>query len=220
MGVRRVQSLKQALPMRHVSFHVVEEGVVANRFFVHRTLGLTPEADPSNSHEFHEYILGEEIIISVAVHNSNMIASSWFLSATAHQYLPTRASPYAPGERLIRSRTHAYVTSLILFYVLLCAYVLQNFGYTSSSAFGDDAMGYTVYGGDASASGIYTARVYPWAFADVEFTLTAERNGETVWVEDIMWYGADLNSLSFFGWDETPSPFGDFFVTLDSVPAC
>lgn len=81
-------------------------------------------------------------------------------------------------------------------------------------------MSYVVYGGDASASGIYTARVYPWVFDDVPFTLTAEVNGVTVWVEEVMWYGSELSSLSYRGWDESPSPFGDFFVTLDSIPAC
>lgn len=88
------------------------------------------------------------------------------------------------------------------------------------TAFGDDVMGYIVYGGDASVPGTYTARAYPWIFEDIAFTITAELYGETLWVEELMWYGAELSSLSFSGWDSTPSPFGDFPVTLDSIPEC
>lgn len=96
----------------------------------------------------------------------------------------------------------------------------QSFGYTSSAAFGADAMGYSVYGGDVSALGMYTARIYPSAFVDVAFTITAEVNGITVWVKELMFYGTELTSLSYLGWDVSPSPLGDFNVTLDSIPEC
>ena len=98
--------------------------------------------------------------------------------------------------------------------------VLQSFGYLSSPAFGPAAMGYTVYGGNADVIGEYTARVYPWAFQDLPWSLTAEVDGSIAWVEEGMWNGSEVTSLSYYGWDESPSPFGDFTVDLNSTTAC
>lgn len=100
-------------------------------------------------------------------------------------------------------------------------HIFQTFGFTSSAAFAA-GMAYTVYGGVTSASGLYTARIYPWFRLDVAFTLTAEMNGETIWVEEGMWLGTEAGTLGFSSsrWDEVPSPFGNFYVTLDSIPAC
>lgn len=86
----------------------------------------------------------------------------------------------------------------------------QTFGYSAVSA----GMTYTVYGGVASASGTYTARVYPVESFDMEYTLTAVVNGETAWVEEGQWFRADG-----FPSNDDP-PMGTFFVTLDPVPAC